>query len=66
MDNKKFWLIISAWCGVMLGIIGFIFDGILGGLLLGIAGFLATLLMAGMVCSGADKEGGSDDETLEM
>jgi len=52
--------------GVLWGVLGLVFDGIVGGVALGAVSFLATLFMGGMVCAGAERQGGSDDETLEM
>jgi len=66
MSARRFWLWISVATGVLWGVLGLVFDGIVGGVALGAVSFLATLFMGGMVCAGAERQGGSDDETLEM
>ena len=43
-----------------------VMDGGVAAVIVGIMGFVGTLFMAGMVCAGSDRRGGSDDETLEM
>lgn len=67
MSASKFWLVIAVVTGLLWAVLGLAIDGLLAGILLGVGGFIGTLFMAGMVCSGAERQGGDDDnETLEM
>ena len=66
MNKQRFWLIVSVVTGLLWAVMGAVMDGVVAAVILGIIGFVGTLFMAGMVCAGSDRRGGSDDETLEM
>ena len=66
MKIQHFWLIVASVTGFLSAVLGGAMDGVGAAIILGILGFIGTLLMAGMICTGSERKGGSDDETLEM
>lgn len=76
MKEIHFWMWIAALTAVLGAALGGTISGIGGAIVLGIIGYVSTLLMAGMICTGAkrnypkdfseNEKEGADDEAVEV